>query len=93
MPHVGEVFGQGMGWTVRGKGDFQPERFVPVKRQRLRSLLQSRVLRAALWVILGHLCQHGPGGMWKTSGLREVAFSDFQFLPFREEGGAHTLLS
>lgn len=36
---VGEGFGQVMEWTVRGKGDFQPERFVPVKEERLRLLL------------------------------------------------------
>lgn len=36
---VGEVFGQAMEGTVRGKGDFQPERFVPGKEERPRLLL------------------------------------------------------
>lgn len=64
---VGGGFGQLMEWTGRGKGDFQPERFVPVKGKMLRLLLWCRELRAA-GLALGASVPAWAGGMCKTSG-------------------------
>lgn len=72
-----------MEWTVRGKGDFQPGRFVPVKGERLRLPLWCRELRAAGLALGASLGRWDVQNFW--SGLREVVPS--------LKDGAHTLLS